>query len=144
MKKSIIVAYISALLCVACTTTQTDTLQTATQAETQLQQVASAQCPIITSALTTLTALQGIPENTATALAAADAAAKTVCTDVSTVNATSLQTLITSVTPVILDAAKSAGLAAAQQNDIVLAVGTAQTLIQVAIQEQQLSATPAK
>ena len=108
-----------------------------------LQQVAAVQCPIITGALATLTSLQGLPASTQTGLAVANATAITVCKSVSTINATSMQSLITSVTPVIIDSAKSAGMAAAQQNDIVLAVGLAQTAIQIAIQEQQANALPA-
>ena len=108
-----------------------------------LQQLAATQCPIINGALETLNSLQGMPEKTKMGLAAATAANETVCKDASSVNAASLQTLVDSVIPIILDTAKSAGLAAAQSNDIVLAIGTARTLMQVAIAEQQLNA-PAK
>ena len=138
MKSTLLIASILACAALAaCTSTGT---QSPATTAANLQQIAATQCPIINGALTTLTSLQGLPAATATSLAAAAAANQTVCKDVSTVNAASIQTLLTSVVPIILDAAKSAGLAAAQQNDIVLAIGAAQTVMQVAIAEQQLNA----
>jgi hypothetical protein len=136
-------AILACLAITACQTTGTTAPAVAQQAA-NLQQLAATQCPIINGFLTTLSGLQ-LPPDKATALAAATAANESVCKDVSTVDVMSIQTLITSVTPVIIDAAKSAGMAAAQQDNLVLAVGVVQASLQLAITEQhQLDTTPLK
>jgi hypothetical protein len=77
-------------------------------------------------------ALVGLPLGAQADLAAAVPIVAAVCSAGATVNAASLQSLAQTALPLVLGVVKASALTAADQNNIVLAIGAAQIVIAAA------------
>jgi hypothetical protein len=95
-------------------------------------QVAAQVCPPVQVALGSLQMLVGLPLGAQADLAAAVPLVAAVCSAGATANPASLQSLAQTALPLVLGVVKASALTAADQNNIVLAVGAAQIVIAAA------------